>query len=224
MGSISSHVLCFFSPRIDDLYHIQDSSFGTHGTDESRTPGPQRHHPAPSSRSPGRSPPQGIFHSSPARRDATTMQQRARGWTSFAENPDLIYTPGSVQTDPPHDFGVASAPLWDNDIYSPPAADGLVSHIGAFTPPTDTEYLLWSSGVYRHHSHPNHASGEANFPQNGGPLIQPDYQPHSVGLVSAVDPPQSNHIQLSRSGSQGASLIVSGDYVRSEMLAHGGCA
>jgi len=140
------------------------------------------------------------------------------------ENSDPIHSPGSVQTDPPHDFVVASPSSWERDIYNPPAADGLVSHIGGFPPPINTEHQSWPQGVYTHDSHLNHVSGEAIFPQSGGPLIQPGYQSHSVGLVSTTEHPQSNHLQLSRSGSQGASLITSGDYVRPETLARWLCS
>jgi len=151
------------------------------------------------------------------------MQQQTHSWTSLAENPDPIQTPGSVQTDPPHNYTVASSPSWENDIYTPPAADGLVSHIGTFQPPIDTEYPSWASGVYIYDSHPNDVSGGEIFPQSGGPLIQTAYQPHSAGLISTLEHPQTSHVQLSASGSQGVSLIASGDYVRPEMLARWLC-
>ena len=209
-----------FSHRVlTNLYPIQDSFFVTHGADGSRFPGLQRHHSVPSGRSPARSSARDVFHLSPARRDVSNRQQRSHNRGSFLENQDQIRTPGSVQTDPPHDYVVASVPSWENDIYNRPAADSPVSYVGTFPPPIGTEYSLWSSGVYTRDSHPNHVSGETIFPQNGGPLIQPAYQSHSVGLVYTTEHPQSNHIQLSRSGSQGASLIASGDYVRSETLA-----
>lgn len=218
MGSISSHVLCFSHRVLTNLYLIQDSPWVAHGADESRSPGLQRHHSVPFCHSPGRSSARGIFHSPPARQGASNIQQRdLNQWISVVENQNSIRTPGSAQTDPTHDSLVASAPPWENDIHDSPAADGLVSHVGVFEPPISTEYPPW--GVYIHDSHPNDVSGEEIFPQSRGPLIQPAYQAHSAGLVFQVEPPQSNHTQLSWSGSQGVSLIVSGDYVRSETLA-----
>ena len=208
---------------LTNLYPIQDSLFVPHGADGSRFPGLQRHHSAPSGRPPGRSSARDVFHSSPARNDASNIRQRGYDWESIVENPNPIHSPGSVQMGPPHDFA-ASASSWESEIYNPPAADGLVPHVGGFPPPIDTEYQSWALGVYTHDSHPNHVSREGIFPQNGGPLIQPGYQSDSVGLVFTTEHPQSNDTQLSRSGSQGASLIVSGDYVRSETLARWLCS
>ena len=167
--------------------------------------------PTPSHRTHDKATPH--FNLSATNRDTSDMQQRADNWTSLVENPDPIHTPGSVQMHPPHDLLVATAPSRENDIQNHPAADAFVSYIGAFQPPIGIEHSLLRD------SHPKRVGGEGVSPQSGGSLIQPVYQSHSASLVPTVEHPQTDHVQLSRSGFQGVSLTNSGGWVRSWKLA-----
>ena len=193
---------------------IQDSAFITHVTDESRFSGPRRHHSVPYGRSPERGPARDVSYLSPTHRGTTDVQQRSREWDPLVENPDPVHTPGPFRGG----FVGPVSPSF-HDIYDPSAPGGSPPYVGQSQPPV---FSLWSQGVYMRDSftsHPNRVGGEANFPQNNGPLTQLPYLPHSAGpFVPPVEHPEVNHFQLSRNVSQGLPPIVSQNSVRCKVL------
>ena len=200
-------------------YRIQDSAFVTHAADGSRSPDLQ-HQSMPYGPSPRRGSARDTFHSPPIHRGATNVEDE---WFPFVDSPDPVRTQGPVQRNHSHDhFAFSSS--WNNGIYDPPVADSSLLDVGEFTLPiNNTEFPSWPQGVYTHDPftlYPDLVHGETPFPQDSGPLIQPPFPPHYAARpVSTVEHAMSNQAQLSRSGSQGPTLIVDQNYVRREMPA-----
>jgi len=194
---------------------IQDSALVMHVADESRSSDFQRHQSVPYDGSfPGRDTVRDTFHLSPIHRGATNVEHE---WCP----PDPIRTQGPVQRDPSHvHFTFASS--WNNGIFNPSAADISLLDVGGFTPPINTGSPSEPQGVYTHDSftlYPNPVSGEAIFPQDGGPLMQPPCPPYyAARLVPTAEHAMSDQSQLP-SGTQGPPLIVDQNYVRRGVLA-----
>lgn len=213
------HVPCF---SLTTHCRIQDSVFVTQVADESRSSGPQRNRSALYGPSPFRGPARDVFHLSPIHRGAVDVQQRSYEWRPPVEYPDPALTSSPVQPDPSYGF-VASGLPWDIGVRNPSAAGSLLPNVGGSPPPINIQILSWPHGVLAWDpftSYPNSVSGETTFPQNNGPLIQSHHPPHYAGrLGPPVEYPLLNHIQLSRSGSQGPPL----NNVRGEMSTRWRC-
>lgn len=167
----------------------------------------------PYNHSPRRDLTRDVYPFSPTHHDTTSVQQPSHEWDPLVEIPRPVHILGSIQWDPSH--GSFAFVLPNNGIYDPQVAGSSLSYLRGYPSLDDTEFLLWPQGFYTLDSFPSYSnpvSGETDFSQDSGPLIQPPYPPRYTGhTVSMIEQLQSNYIQLPGGESQ--------NHVRYEMSA-----